>query len=87
MRIFIGLLMIAGGAILTLKANWIVSNFGYSEFAESNIKMYGGSRLLWKLIGIVTIFIGLLVITNLYGDLILMFFGSTLGWLKQTPGY
>jgi len=87
MRIFIGLLMVAGGAILTLKANWIVSNFGYSEFAESNIKMYGGSRLLWKLIGIVTIFIGLLVITNLYGDLILMFFGSTLGGLKQTPGY
>ncbi|MEW6610373.1 MAG: hypothetical protein AB1352_01945 [Patescibacteria group bacterium] len=87
MRIFLGLLMIVGGALLTLKANWIVANFGYSEFAESKIKMYGGSRLLWKLIGIITIFIGFLVVTNLYGDLIMMFFGSTLGGLKRTPGY
>ena len=76
--------MVVVGALLVMKSNWIVQNFGYSEFAESKIKMYGGTRLMWKLIGIITIFMGFLVITDLYGDVILFIFRPFLGGLRQS---
>lgn len=84
MRIFLGFLMIVIGALLVMKANWIVQNFGYSEFAETKMRTLGGTRLMWKLIGIIVIIAGFFVVTDLYGDVLLWAFSPFLGGLRQS---
>lgn len=64
-RVIIGLLMVVVGAILILKAEWFYQNFGSNAWAEEHLGTSGGSRLLYKLIGLVFIFFGMLVATNL----------------------
>lgn len=86
MRIFIGFLMIALGTLTIIKTEWIVRNFGYSEFGESKLRSFGGTRLLWKLIGMIATIAGMLVVANLHGRVILAIFGSLFGGLQQTPG-
>jgi len=84
MRIILGFIMIVVGTLLATKASWIVQNFGYSEFAETKMRTMGGTRLMWKLIGIFIIVSGFFVITNLYGDVILWALSPLLGGLKQS---
>jgi len=54
------------GVFAVLKTEWIVQNFGTNAWAENKLGTSGGSRLLYKLIGLVLIFIGFLLITGLY---------------------
>ncbi|MBT4121556.1 hypothetical protein HOE31_01240 [bacterium] len=76
MRIILGLIMIVVGFLITWKSDWLVSNFGTISWAEQHISTSGGSRLLWKLIGILTIFIGMLVTTNLLQGVIVSMVSS-----------
>jgi len=68
--------MIVVGFLITWKSDWLVSNFGTISWAEQHISTSGGSRLLWKLIGILTIFIGMLVTTNLLQGVIVSMVSS-----------
>jgi hypothetical protein len=65
MRYFIGLLLVAVGVGMVLKTEWIISNFGSSAWAEEKFGTSGGSRMMYKVIGIVLIFFGFLSITNM----------------------
>jgi len=67
MNIIIGLLLMALGIVLVLKTEWFLSNFGRIAWFESKLGSEGGSRLGYKLVGIVFIFFGLLVLTGLIG--------------------
>ena len=58
------LLIIVVGFLLVRFINWIVSNFGQSDWAEQHLGTYGGTRLMWKLIGIAFIVGALLVISG-----------------------
>ena len=84
MRIVLGLIMVVIGTLMVMKANWIVQNFGYSEFAESKMRTLGGTRLMWKLIGILIIVSGFFIVTDLYGDVLLWAFSPFLGGLHQS---
>lgn len=64
-RIIIGIVMIAIGILLVFKAEWFYQNFGSIAWAEENLGTSGGSRLMYKLIGIAFIFFGMLIATNL----------------------
>jgi hypothetical protein len=64
-RIIIGILMVALGTLLIFKAEWFYQNFGSIAWAENNLGTSGGSRLMYKLIGLVFIFVGMMVATNL----------------------
>ncbi len=77
MRIFLGFIIAAVGFVLVWKSEWFNQNFGSISWAEEKMGSMGGSRLLYKLIGILAIFIGFLAITNLHEQ----FFVATLGWL------
>lgn len=68
MRYIIGLIMITIGVVLILKTEWFVQNFGSSAWAEEKLGSSGGTRLLYKLIGIVFIFFGALAVTNLLNN-------------------
>jgi len=60
MRFFLGLVFIAIGFLLIWKADWIVNNFGHIDWAERHLGTEGGTRLLWKLIGLGVIFLAML---------------------------
>ncbi|MCX6781960.1 MAG: hypothetical protein NTW66_02485 [Candidatus Magasanikbacteria bacterium] len=64
-HIIIGLLLVAAGTVLIFKTEWFVQNFGTIAWAENNLGTSGGSRLFYKLIGLVLIFVGMLAATNL----------------------
>lgn len=55
------------GALVAIKANKILDMFGRILFFERYLGTEGGSRLGYKLIGILIAFIGILVMTNLIG--------------------
>ena len=71
MHYIVGLLGAAIGLGMILKTEWLVENFGTSSWAEEKMGSSGGSRLLYKLIGLALIFIGFLLITNLFQGFLL----------------
>lgn len=53
---FIGIVI---GAILVLKSEWLLNNFGRIDWAEMKLGAEGGTRVFWKLLGIAIIFFSL----------------------------
>ena len=73
-----GFLIIALGAIMVIKTNWFVENFGHSEWAEEHFG-WGGTRLMYKVLGIAIIFLSLMGMTGLLGEVIVKVFGRLFG--------
>ncbi len=67
MRYFIGIVMVIVGVFLILKTEWFIQNFGTNAWAEEHLGYNGGTRLMYKIIGIVFIFFGFLAVTNMIG--------------------
>ena len=67
MNIFLGFIIIAIGALIVIKSEAMLSNFGRMEFFERYLGAEGGSRLGYKIVGIIAIFIGFLIMTNMIG--------------------
>ena len=59
MRFLIGILGMAAGFVLVWQANWITNNFGRNEWAEAHLGAEGGTRIMWKLIGLGVIILSL----------------------------
>lgn len=59
--IILGLLIIAVGALLAIKTDWFLQNFGRISWFEDKFGSEGGSRLGYKLVGFVAIFIGIIL--------------------------
>lgn len=78
-RILIGLLGVVVGFLIVWKSEWINNNFGSSAWAEAKFGGAGGSRLLYKLIGLTFIFIGFLTVTNLHKVFFVAVFGGLFG--------
>lgn len=66
MRIIIGIILVIAGFFLNWKTAPIVGFTGLSDWAEQHLGTEGGTRLMYKLIGIALIFFGMLAITNLH---------------------
>jgi hypothetical protein len=76
MQYFLGIIVLAAGIGLIFKTEWVIQNFGTNDWAEAKLGYNGGSRLLYKMIGLVLIFVGFTLITNLFGSLVLGTVGS-----------
>ncbi len=63
-QIFSGLLLLTVGVILVIKTEWFLNNFGRIEWFDANLGSEGGSRLGYKLVGIVLIVLGLILTTG-----------------------
>jgi hypothetical protein len=63
-HIILGIIMTAAGTYLVIKTEWFLNNFGRLSWFEEKLGSDGGSRLGYKLIGIVVIFIGIIVLTG-----------------------
>jgi len=73
MNIIFGGLIGYIGFLMVSKTEWLMENFGRIGFFEQHLSSEGGSRLGYKLAGVLAIFIGVLMITGLVDNL--------LGWL------
>ncbi len=67
MSIIIGIILIVGGVLITLKSEALLSMFGRIEFFEDKLATAGGSRFGYKLFGILMFFFGVLTLTGLIG--------------------
>lgn len=79
LRIIIGLIGIGLGMILIIKSEWFLANFGRIDWAEIHLGTEGGTRLLYKLIGLVFILISILIMTGLIEGVLLAIFGPLFG--------
>jgi len=79
MNIFFGLLAIVAGTLIVIKTEWIIQTFGKNTWAETHMGLSGGSRLLYKLVGVAAIFIALAAMTGLLGNIITGTFGRFFG--------
>lgn len=70
MHIIIGIIMIGLGGLIVIKSEAILNAFGRIGFFERYLGTEGGSRLGYKLVGILVVFIGMLVMTNMIGGFI-----------------
>ena len=71
--VIIGGLITYVGFLMVSKTEWLIENFGRIGFFEQYLSSEGGSRLGYKLVGILGVFIGILTITGLWDNL--------LGWV------
>ena len=85
-RILGGLAGAIVGFILVWKSRWFQENFGsISSWADTHL---GGTNMVFKLIGIVIIFISFLVMTNLHVIFFTSVFGGAFGVPEtETQGY
>lgn len=79
MKFIIGLLAVIVGVLFVIKSEWLVTNFGAIEWAEAHMGTSGGSRLMYKLIGIGLIILTLLILTNLAQEIFISIMGPTFG--------
>lgn len=63
-RIFLGLLGIGLGILITIKSEWLINNVGSPGFAQKYLGTFGGGRLFWKLLGILIVALATLYMTG-----------------------
>ena len=80
MHIVFGIIAIAIGSLFVIKSEALLNTFGRIGFFENKLRMEGGSRLGYKLIGILTIFLGVLVMTNMIGSFMDWILSPLLKW-------
>ncbi len=79
MRIILGLLGVALGALIVIKSEAIYRAFGAIPWAEAHLGAEGGSRLFYQLFGIAVIFFSFLYITGMLEGFFLGTFGRLFG--------
>ncbi|PLX21499.1 hypothetical protein C0584_02420 [Candidatus Parcubacteria bacterium] len=70
MSFILGVIMLISGAMIAIKSEVILNAFGRMEFFERYLATSGGSRLGYKLVGIIIAIIGMMTITGLIGGFI-----------------
>ena len=77
LKIF-GAILVIIGPFLVIKAEWFLENFGRIEWAEQHLGTEGGTRLFYKLLGLIFIFFGLTMVFNLFGGIVYWIFSPLL---------
>lgn len=71
MKYVFALIMIAVGALMVIKTEGLIQSFGTSEWAESKFATNGGTRTMYKILGVIIIMLALLGLTGQLGGFIL----------------
>lgn len=81
-RFLLGMGIVALGVSMVIRTEWIMNFFGRVDWAEQHLGLEGGSRLFYKLLGVVACFFGVLTAFGLFEG----FFAATAGQLLIPPG-
>ena len=65
--VIFGIILVVAGAGVVIKVHWFLNFFGRIPFAEKHLGAEGGSVLAYRAIGLILIFVGFLMIFNLFG--------------------
>lgn len=63
------------GSIMVMRSEWFLSFFGRIDWAEVHLGSEGGTRVFYKLLGMITILISLMVMTGMIEGLLFAIFG------------
>lgn len=78
MKYFVALIVVLIGCAMVIKTEWFLENFGRSDWAEEKLGG-GGTRLMYKLLGLLAIVLAVLGVTGALGEIIISVFGSLFG--------
>ena len=78
-----GFIILVFGFMMVWKSWWIVETFGKSSWAEDKLGSSGGTNLLYKLIGIIIMFLGMITIAGLKNDFLMSTIGKLFIGLKK----
>ena len=78
-RILIGLFVAVIGFLMVWKTNWFLGFVGSVGFAEKYFAAEGGSRAILKVFGVIIVFIGFAIMTNLIQGIIFSLVGPLFG--------
>ena len=79
MKFIVGIAALALGVVMIIKTEWFLQNLGGNAWADEHLGAEGGSRLMYKLIGLAMIVVSMLGMTGLLGNIILGVFGGLFG--------
>ena len=68
MKTVLGLVLIAFSSFMIIKTEWFLQNFGRLRWFEEKLGADGGSRLGYKIIGAVILFLGIILATGISDD-------------------
>ncbi len=63
------MIMLAGIA-MTVKGDWLYENFGTISFFEKYFHSSGGGRFGYKIIGTLSVLVGILILTNIHAQIL-----------------
>lgn len=78
MRYIIGLIGVVLGFVIVWKSEWFLTNFGRIPWAEEHLGLEGGTRLFYKLLGIVVILLSFMYMGGFVEGIILWIFAPSL---------
>lgn len=78
MKYFVALLTVLIGCTMVIKTEWWLENFGRSDWAEEKLGG-GGTRLMYKLLGLLGIILAILGVTGALGEIITSVFSNLFG--------
>lgn len=60
---------------MVMRSEWFLSFFGRIDWAEIHLGSEGGTRVFYKLLGMVTILVSLMIMTGMIEGLLMAIFG------------
>ncbi len=83
MRYVVGIIIIGIGFLVTWKAEWLVNNLGRIPWAEQHLGTEGGTRMFYKLLGILIIILTFLYMGGILESILRGIFSSSVETLDQ----
>lgn len=74
MRYIFGIIAILIGFIIIWQSEWMLQNFGRIDWAEIHLGADGGTRLFYKLLGLIIIIIAFLYMSGFIEGLLISIF-------------
>lgn len=73
--IIVGIILIPVGILVSIYNEQMLRIFGQVPFAEEYLRTSGGSRLFYILLGVFTAIVGFMLVTGLFGGLVIGLLG------------
>ncbi|MBU4360728.1 hypothetical protein KKA66_02665 [Patescibacteria group bacterium] len=74
MKYFLSIIIMIAGVFITIKSEWMLKVFGRVGWFENKLGLWGGSRMFYKFLGIIIVFLAVMWITGALQEILLSIF-------------